>query len=57
MEFQQVEVPQQVPFRCPVCNGFGTLKYGTKRCQGCDGRGWVVVEQKTERERDQHENK
>ena len=28
---------------CPVCNGFGTLKYGSKTCQGCEGKGYVVV--------------
>lgn len=28
---------------CPVCHGFGTLKYGTKTCQGCDGKGCVVI--------------
>jgi len=29
--------------RCPVCNGFGTLKYGTLTCQGCGGKGYIVV--------------
>ena len=29
--------------KCPVCNGFGTLKYGEKVCQGCVGRGYVIV--------------
>lgn len=29
--------------RCPVCNGFGTLKHGTKICQGCEGKGYVIV--------------
>jgi len=28
---------------CPVCNGFGTLKYGTKVCQACRGKGYVLV--------------
>lgn len=35
-----------LPFRCPVCNGFGTLKYGEIKCQACEGKGYVVVEQK-----------
>lgn len=34
--------------RCPVCNGFGTLKYGSLICHGCKGRGYVFVP--TERE-------
>lgn len=35
----------KVPFRCPVCNGFGSLKYGAKECQACNGKGYVEVEQ------------
>lgn len=35
--------PQFHSERCPVCNGFGTLKYGTKTCQGCYGKGYVIV--------------
>jgi DnaJ-class molecular chaperone len=38
-------VATHLPFRCPVCNGFGTLKRGLKQCQGCHGSGYVVVEQ------------
>lgn len=33
-----------LPIQCPVCHGFGTLKYGAKTCQGCEGKGWVLVE-------------
>lgn len=29
--------------QCPVCNGFGTLKYGTKDCQACRGTGYIIV--------------
>jgi len=35
--------PQFHSERCPVCNGFGSLKYGTKTCQGCRGKGYVIV--------------
>jgi DnaJ-class molecular chaperone len=35
----------KVPFRCPVCNGFGSLKYGAKQCQACNGKGYVEVAQ------------
>ena len=28
---------------CPVCNSFGSLKYGTIRCHGCDGKGYVLI--------------
>lgn len=33
--------------KCPVCNGFGTLKYGQIKCQGCKGRGYVVINNQT----------
>lgn len=35
--------PKYLAQRCPVCNGFGTLKYGAKVCQGCKGKGYVLV--------------
>lgn len=35
--------PRELPILCPVCHGFGTLKYGSIKCQGCDGKGWVLV--------------
>lgn len=34
--------------RCPVCNGFGTLKYGTKICQACRGKGYILVPNEVE---------
>lgn len=42
--------PKLVPFKCPVCNGFGTLKYGQKTCQACDGKGYVVISQEGEKD-------
>lgn len=39
--------PVYIPFKCPVCNGYGTLGRETvKECHGCGGLGWVVVDQK-----------
>ncbi len=35
--------PKAIAQKCPVCNGFGTLKYGTIKCHGCKGRGYVLV--------------
>lgn len=35
--------PTHVAQRCPVCNGFGTLKYGEKVCNGCEGKGYILV--------------
>jgi DnaJ-class molecular chaperone len=42
MEVKEV-VPSVVPVKCPVCNGFGTLKYGQKTCQACKGLGYILV--------------
>jgi DnaJ-class molecular chaperone len=36
-------VPSSIAQRCPVCNGFGTLKWGKIKCQACDGKGYVLV--------------
>ena len=35
------------PHKCVVCNGFGTLKYGSKTCQACNGSGVVVIDNMT----------
>ena len=37
--------PKILPFRCPVCNGFGTLKHGSKICSACGGKGYITVSQ------------
>ena len=33
--------------QCPVCNGFGTLKYGAKICQACKGLCYIVINNET----------
>lgn len=40
-------VPKFTAQKCPVCNGFGTLKYGAKTCQGCFGKGFITINNKT----------
>lgn len=42
IEIQRVK-PKYVGQTCPVCNGFGTLKFGVKICQGCQGRGYILL--------------
>ena len=37
-------IPNKIPFKCPVCNGFGSLQYGKKVCHACNGKGYVVVD-------------
>ena len=36
--------PKYVPLKCPVCNGFGTVKHGELVCGSCDGKGYILVE-------------
>lgn len=35
--------PSKVGQKCPVCSGFGTLKYGQIKCHGCEGKGFILV--------------
>jgi RecJ-like exonuclease len=51
LEIKQV-TPNKIPFKCPVCNGFGTVKFGQLVCAACDGKGFVVVDQEEERDKD-----
>lgn len=29
---------------CPTCRGFGTLKYGAKVCNGCEGKTYILID-------------
>lgn len=35
--------PLLVGQKCPVCSGFGKLKYGTIKCHACDQLGYILV--------------
>lgn len=35
------------PIKCPICNGFGTVKHGQLICNSCSGKGFVVIDQET----------
>lgn len=39
----KVVKPKYVGQKCPVCNGFGTLRFGSKLCQGCDSKGFILI--------------
>lgn len=41
-------IPKILPFRCPVCKGFGTVNYGKHKCKACDGKGYILVSQEEE---------
>jgi DnaJ-class molecular chaperone len=47
--------PKRIPFKCPVCNGFGTLKHGSITCHACNGKGYIVVDNE-ERNTDERTN-
>lgn len=36
-------IPKCHAERCPNCNGFGSLAYGKKTCVSCLGKGYVIV--------------
>jgi len=42
--------PKYVPIKCVVCNGHGTVGYQRRRCHGCQGQGFILVEAKEENE-------
>ena len=49
-------VPKYYAQVCPVCNGFGTLKYGSKICQACQGSGYLIVPTGEAEKRDGRKN-
>lgn len=50
--FNQI-IPKKIPFKCPVCNGFGTLQYGKKTCHACAGKGYIVIDNEDRKESDE----
>ena len=56
MTINEVKItPKRIPFKCPVCNGFGTLKSGTLICHACKGKGYIVIDNE-ERQKDEKEH-
>lgn len=48
-------VPSKIPFKCVICNGFGSLKYGELQCHGCKGKGYILIPTK-EKEEEKNED-
>lgn len=46
---------KKIPFKCVVCNGFGTVASGRKPCPGCDGKGYIIVDQDGQTDKTKHE--
>lgn len=44
---QDTNIPRFIPTKCPVCNGFGSVKHGQLICGSCNGKGVIVIDQKT----------
>ena len=38
--------PTVLPFKCPVCNAWGTVGYKKEICHACKGKGYILVDQK-----------
>ena len=38
-----LHVSSVVAQKCPVCTGFGTLKYGALQCHACMGKGYIFI--------------
>ena len=43
---EEKAIPAQIPVKCVVCNGFGTVSSAKKVCHACDGKGYILVEAK-----------
>jgi DnaJ-class molecular chaperone len=39
--------PKYIPFKCPNCNGYGTISYGKYKCKVCDGKGYLIIDQRS----------
>ena len=36
-------VPTHVPWKCPVCYGWGSFSKGKTPCKSCKGKGFILV--------------
>ena len=50
-QIEETVIPKVHSEKCPVCNGFGSLKYGELLCHACKGRGYIIVPNEIEREK------
>ena len=46
-EMKTKKKPRFIPFKCPNCNGYGSVSYGKRICNVCNGKGAIIVDQKT----------
>lgn len=35
--------PAYVAQKCPICNGFRTVKWGTLPCEACNQKGYILI--------------
>lgn len=43
--------PTIIPFKCPNCQGYGSVQYGKKVCHSCGGKGYILVDQSPKEDR------
>ncbi len=41
--------PAYLPVKCVVCNGFGSVNWGKAKCHACDGKGYILVPAKEDK--------
>lgn len=46
--FVEKVIPLEVPYKCVLCQGFGSFSHGKITCNGCKGLGYVMVKAKKE---------
>ncbi len=39
--------PRFTNLKCVVCNSFGTVTHARIKCHGCNGRGYIIIDNLT----------
>lgn len=42
--------PKKIPFKCVVCNGWGTVSTKRIQCHACNGKGYILIDNSEEPE-------
>jgi len=49
--------PSMLPVKCVLCSGFGSFSHGAKMCNGCQGKGYILVPAVETKERTEKNDK
>lgn len=39
--------PRFTNLKCVVCNSFGTVTHKRIKCHGCNGKGYIIIDNRT----------